>query len=602
MKTLLCSTAISTLLLTGALAQEAQEVENPEQYVEPGEELPVQLDEVQEDELDEVDSADKLNKVILETTTEDGVPEDMDDTSDKDMETDAEGNLQQTSPDASTTPDMPEMEEQAEYGPAMEAQDTKPSDTGNRSMTDSDQDAMLEGDVTTTADAEMDDADDMDMDNMDMDADMQDMDEPELANVDPDVQPVATDFGGEIYGYQLIDADIYGMDGDEVADLIDVIVDENGAATDAIIESGGFAGLGEKTYVVAFTELTPVRDGDNLRFEMNTDKEAIEALAPWSREDFVIGENGNTLLSELRDAEIQLASSYETVEVEDLIVTSEGRLEQVVVGYDDQRFALDYSDIQVAEGDADTDVGYSIMVTPDNFSTMTPYEGAMAVPLTRRLQDGANGTVRSLRGDDRDYDMDAESGEAVYDEVDSDLDMDNEADEMNELGAATGGALMETENEVEEAGNDIERGMEATEAEAEELGNDVERETEQLGNDIERGTENAVDATEAEARETAAEAEMLGNELEAETEEFGNDLDRETNELGNDIERGAEATEAEAREFGNDVERETEELGNDIEVEAEETEEEVESELEETGDEMEEETDELADEDDEPRN
>ncbi|MCQ8185329.1 PRC-barrel domain-containing protein [Parvularcula maris] len=657
-------------MIAGAYAQESQEAVDPQEYVEPGADVPAEVDELEQDELDEVDSAEELNDVVLQTTTEE------DDAADGDMEMDAEGNLQQTSPNSSTTPDMPEQEME-DADPTMMPAETQPGDMNppedmgemsddadtmsdddmddvdtsdeyeaedyntlnegeplededyNRSELDDgtafdpatgtyedgpdaavspisqDYDTEDEGEVSTTTVAQDDEYDIPVSDDEARLADGDDMDEMDddemaVANVDASTESMGTDFGGEVYGYQLIDVDIFNAEGDEVADLIDVIVDENGMATDAIIESGGFAGVGEETYVVAFDKLTPVRDGEKLRFEIDADKETIAAYAPWSRDDFVIGENGNTLLSELRSAEIQLASSDETVEVEDLVMSSEGRLENVVIAYDDQRYALPYSDIAVAEGDAETNVGYSVDVSPENFGTMTPYEGTLAVPLTRRLQDGVNNTFqgnrtaaeREVQEFEAETDETLNEAEAEFDEAGNAI--ETEADQM---GDDIERGYDEAEMEAEEFGNDVEREAAETAAdaealgneveyEAEELGNDVERETEELGNDIERG----YDATEQEA------------------EELGNDIERETNELGNDIEAGAETTEMEAEEFGNDVERETEELGNDIEAgaenveqEAEELGDDIENEAEEAGDEIEEETDELADDDDEPR-
>jgi hypothetical protein len=656
MKTLLCSTAISTLLLSGAYAQETQDVQNPEQYVEPGAEIPAELEELEEDELDEVDSAEKLNEVVLQTTTEGGqsdmagaeqtAAEDMD-AADRQMDMDAEGNRQQTSPDSSTTPDVPPAD-----GDDMDAQPTmSPADDEPADMDRLDTEDMSGMDDEYEASDEDDDAsDELDMQDMDEDdgyeppaGEGEDFDGPEMgdeetrfdpatgqnydepageydpayqdsdmpmdgdvnttgeqsyegdmqtdgmdsgdtANVDPALDRMGQGFGTEVYGYELIDADVFDKEGDEVADLIDVIVDDSGMATDAIIESGGFAGLGEETYVVAFNELTPMRDGDTLRFEIAKDKEAIQALAPWSREDFVIGENGNTLLSELRDAEIQLASSDETVEVEDLIMSSEGRLEDIVVAYEDERYALPYADIAVAEGDAETDVGYSVNVTPDNFATMSPYAGTMTVPFSRRIQDGTRDMTRGMRGRDRaperGFDMEAESEETIID-PDQEVPELQDDTEMDALGEATGGALggvdenMEGTDEVydrelDEYGNEVEY-------EAEELGQDIETETMELGNDIEAGAA----AAGTEARElgndieqgveaTERETEELGNEAEYEAREFGNDVEAEATEFGNDVEEGAETIEQETAEGANDAADEVEEAADELEEETDE--------------------------------
>ncbi|MEE4211779.1 MAG: PRC-barrel domain-containing protein [Parvularcula sp.] len=186
---------------------------------------------------------------------------------------------------------------------------------------------------------------------------------------------------------RLLDRDIYSGDNKEVASISDFIIDESGQVTEAVIQAGGLFGLGQDTYTIGFNDLTiePGEDGNEFRISTALSEDEIGNLEEWDREDFVVGENGMTLASELRDAELNLAGTDETISIEDVVMNTSGTVRSVIVAYDGENYAVPYDRITVAEGDSESDVGYTLNTRADEFATMPIFIITPAQSMNRNM-------------------------------------------------------------------------------------------------------------------------------------------------------------------------------------------------------------------------
>lgn len=82
----------------------------------------------------------------------------------------------------------------------------------------------------------------------------------------------------ELTTEDLTGARVYGPDDEDVGEISELIVTEEGKIDRAIIDVGGFLGLGEHSVAVTLDELNIVReaDGDDLRVYIDSTQEALE--------------------------------------------------------------------------------------------------------------------------------------------------------------------------------------------------------------------------------------------------------------------------------------------------------------------------------------
>lgn len=79
---------------------------------------------------------------------------------------------------------------------------------------------------------------------------------------------------------RLLGASVYGMEGDSIATVDDLHMDEGGEVTHAIIDVGGFLGLGTRTVAIELDQLDILwneQDGD-VRVQLPMTQEQLEAL------------------------------------------------------------------------------------------------------------------------------------------------------------------------------------------------------------------------------------------------------------------------------------------------------------------------------------
>ncbi len=78
-------------------------------------------------------------------------------------------------------------------------------------------------------------------------------------------------------------APLYGVNDDFIGEIEDLVVTEDGKIEQAIVDIGGFLGMGEHRIAIAFDELQIIRtdDGSDLRVYVSASKEQLEAREPY---------------------------------------------------------------------------------------------------------------------------------------------------------------------------------------------------------------------------------------------------------------------------------------------------------------------------------
>ena len=79
---------------------------------------------------------------------------------------------------------------------------------------------------------------------------------------------------------------VYGMNDETVGEIDTLLMDADGQVTDAVINVGGFLGLGEKPVKVAFDRIQVLKgeEGEDYRFYIESSEEKLEAM-PEYKED-----------------------------------------------------------------------------------------------------------------------------------------------------------------------------------------------------------------------------------------------------------------------------------------------------------------------------
>jgi sporulation protein YlmC with PRC-barrel domain len=79
---------------------------------------------------------------------------------------------------------------------------------------------------------------------------------------------------------RLIGKDVYGMSGNDVGEIENLLIDPNGRVQAAIIEFGGFLGIGDNEVAVPWDQLKITAD----RVMINMSEEQIRAQPRWTRD------------------------------------------------------------------------------------------------------------------------------------------------------------------------------------------------------------------------------------------------------------------------------------------------------------------------------
>ena len=167
-----------------------------------------------------------------------------------------------------------------------------------------------------------------------------------------------------------LDAELVGQDGDDVAEVKDVILDPSGTARGVVLASGGLFGLGENHYAVNFDRVSPELDGGAVVLRSALTEDDIERLRDFDYDGFKADKGGLLLASELRGARVMIGEGDERAEVEDVVMNRQGGVEAIVLGYDDDRLVAPFERVEIGE-----DGSMMIAGTSADMGAFPRYEG-----------------------------------------------------------------------------------------------------------------------------------------------------------------------------------------------------------------------------------
>jgi len=131
---------------------------------------------------------------------------------------------------------------------------------------------------------------------------------------------------------QLMDQDVYGLDGEELGEIQDIFVGRDGRITAIVVEGGGFLDIGDAAFRLPWNEvdLTPGTEGVRVRMTEDTAEayglfDGPETLATGPRE---------YRMSELIGDYARLASGEGYGRVSDVVIGRDGRIAGVLVTRD----------------------------------------------------------------------------------------------------------------------------------------------------------------------------------------------------------------------------------------------------------------------------
>ena len=157
---------------------------------------------------------------------------------------------------------QPEQQPQPEEEPqqeGMQLQDTEVETT---------EDEAAQTDVQAVADP----------DEVQMESDAEEV--AEMVGPEIEREGFVTTSVNEIDVTQLTGTEVYGVNDEELGEISDLIVNADGQVENAVIDVGGFLGLGEKPVLVPFNEVTLLTSegGEEIRAYMSTTEEQLEAM------------------------------------------------------------------------------------------------------------------------------------------------------------------------------------------------------------------------------------------------------------------------------------------------------------------------------------
>ena len=129
---------------------------------------------------------------------------------------------------------------------------------------------------------------------------------------------------------QLLGMDVRGVNGESLGEVENVILSRDGTVRHLIVDSGGVLGLGEIAHRIPWQQVRMAEDADHLMVPLAEDN--LERFR-WGAENVQLG--ANELFAEsFVGAQIALADGMRIGEVEDLIISRDGRVQAFVVESD----------------------------------------------------------------------------------------------------------------------------------------------------------------------------------------------------------------------------------------------------------------------------
>ena len=171
-------------------------------------------------------------------------------------------------------------------------------------------------------------------------------------------------------------AELTNSDGEDIAAVEDVILDERGQAVGVIIATGGLFGIGQDLYAVTFDRVNPVREGDEVRLVSTLSERDVDRLREFDLDEFRANIGERRLASDLAGASVRIGG--ERGRVEDVVMNADGAVEAVVLDYDGAQYIVAYGDLTASED------GFALSGTASDPASMTRFEARRAERRTVR--------------------------------------------------------------------------------------------------------------------------------------------------------------------------------------------------------------------------
>jgi len=186
-----------------------------------------------------------------------GADEDMDADADMDMEEDMDVDADvDMDADADMEGDDVDVDVDADADVSTDGEATAEAEANAEAMTDGDAVMAEDEDMAMTGDA----------------------DRPRLSMPAVDVDGYENVDYGDLTADDLTGANVYGADNEDMGEVSELLLNEDGSLDRAVLDIGGFLGLGEHSIAVTFEELQIVRgEGGDVRVYIDATQEELEA-------------------------------------------------------------------------------------------------------------------------------------------------------------------------------------------------------------------------------------------------------------------------------------------------------------------------------------
>jgi sporulation protein YlmC with PRC-barrel domain len=90
---------------------------------------------------------------------------------------------------------------------------------------------------------------------------------------------------GQIRASTMLGKEVYGQDEESIGEVADLVLQDDGQTRAAIIDVGGFLGVGEKRVAVPFNEIQTAQEGDEVRLTVAMSREQLEQAPEYIEPD-----------------------------------------------------------------------------------------------------------------------------------------------------------------------------------------------------------------------------------------------------------------------------------------------------------------------------
>lgn len=155
----------------------------------------------------------------------------------------------------------------------------------------------------------------------------------------------------DISADELIDTEVIGPTGEEVATVEDLYINASGQVESVIFHADDILNMGGTKGKLPYGEFDIVMDEDNEpRFTVSMTDEAMENVEEWEQE----GLNDYNLASEMIGTNAEILNSEESARINDIVINTSGEVQYAVVSdplmLDTER-ALPFDRITIEQGD-----------------------------------------------------------------------------------------------------------------------------------------------------------------------------------------------------------------------------------------------------------